>query len=81
MNRKVRNGGLIELSKVIFSIQNDLYNWGTRDRFLLIFDCSCQKENGKKIVAMLKSSVCSKFMDGISGIKNSVTSGLLKLIQ
>ena len=28
--------GDLELSEVIFSIQNDLYNWGTRDHFLVI---------------------------------------------
>ena len=29
--------GDLEFSEFIFSIQNDLYNWGTRDHFLLIF--------------------------------------------
>ena len=35
INGEVGNG-VLELSEVIFSIQNDLYNWGTRDHFLSI---------------------------------------------
>ena len=36
--------GDLELSEVIFSIQNDLYNWGTRDHFLHI----CQHNFDRK---------------------------------
>ena len=35
--------GDLEFSEVIFSIQNDLYNWGARDYFLLNLSKICRK--------------------------------------